>query len=68
MRTHYTLVADGLSVTITLTDDPATCYVEVDAGDGKVRVPMSAATAARELRRAITAMLDHRATLTTREG
>ena len=72
MRTHYTLLADGLTLSVSLTDNPAECWVDVtrvsDHGNAaRIRLHMNATTALRELRRAITAMLDHRATLTTRE-
>lgn len=68
MRTHYTLMADGLTLSVSLTDDPTECWVDVtrvsDYGDAaRIRLPMNSTTAARELRRAITAMLDHRASL-----
>jgi hypothetical protein len=66
--TRYTLKADGLTIIVTLTDDPAVCAVEVGEGDGKrVRLPIHATTALRELRRAISTMLDHRAILTRQE-
>jgi hypothetical protein len=67
MQTLYTLQADGLTLCVTLTDDPSQCAVEVVGEGGRILLTMQATTALRELRRAITAMLDHRATLTTRE-
>jgi len=64
MQTFYTLQADGLTLKVALTDD----WLEI-VGEDKRRVllPMQSTTALREIRRAISAMLDHRAMLTTRE-
>lgn len=72
MQTFYTLQADGLTLNVALTDDPTECWVEVvrcsDYGEAaRIRLPMQATTALREIRRAISAMLDHRATLTRQE-
>lgn len=68
MQTFYTLQADGLTLKVALTDDPTECWLEI-VGEDKRRVllPMQSTTALREIRRAISAMLDHRATLTTQE-
>lgn len=72
MQTFYTLQADGLTLKVALTDDPTECWLEVircsDHGDAaRIVLPMQSTTALREIRRAISAMLDHRAMLTTRE-
>ena len=68
MQTFYTLQADGLTLKVALTDEPTECWLEI-VGEDKRRVllPMQSTTALREIRRAISAMLDHRAILTRQE-
>lgn len=68
MQTFYTLQADGLTLKVALTDDPTECWLEIVGEDKRrIRLPMQSTTALREIRRAISAMLDHRAMLTPQE-
>lgn len=55
----YTLSADGMSLSVTLSDDRRECAVAVWDGAEGVVIPMQSHTYLRMLRKAITETLNH---------
>lgn len=55
----YTLSADGLTMSVTLSDDRKECAVAVWNGTERVVIPMQSHTYLKMLRKAITETLNH---------